>query len=57
MTSAPIHLTIICKGDTHIVDLAEVGSLIPRSKTQVDNAFLRDLTAKLTRLTALSGGS
>lgn len=52
MTLEPIHLTILRKGDTHIVDLAEVGSLIPRGETQVDSAFLHDLTAEMLRLTA-----
>jgi TolB-like protein len=52
MTPDPIHLTILRKGDTHIVDLAEVGSLIPRSETQVDGAFLHDLATEISRLAA-----
>jgi hypothetical protein len=31
----PIYLTILRQGDTNIVDLAEVGSLTPRSGTSV----------------------
>jgi TolB-like protein/ketosteroid isomerase-like protein len=50
MAQSPIHLTILRKGDTHIVDLAEVGSLIPRSETQVDGAFLQELTAEVMHL-------
>jgi TolB-like protein len=50
MGQTPIHLTILRKGDTHIVDLAEVGSLIPRSETQVDGSFLLDLTDEVMRL-------
>lgn len=52
MTPDPIHLTILRKGDTHIVDLAEVGSLIPRSETQVDSTFLHDLATEISRLAA-----
>src|SRR5215831_9270 len=47
-----IHLTILRKGDTNIVDLDEVDSLIPRSETQVDGAFLQELAAEVVRLTA-----
>jgi TolB-like protein/ketosteroid isomerase-like protein len=50
MGQTPIHLTILRKGDTHIVDLAEVGSLIPRSETQVDGSFLHDLAEEVMRL-------
>jgi tetratricopeptide (TPR) repeat protein len=50
MAPPPIHLTILRKGDTNIVDLAEVGSLIPRSETQVDGAFLQELVAEFARI-------
>lgn len=50
MEPTPIRLTILRKGDTNIIDLAEVGSLIPRSETQVDGAFLRDLAAEVMHL-------
>jgi hypothetical protein len=43
---APIYLTILRKGDLNIIDLAEVGSLIARGETQVDDAFLQELTTK-----------
>jgi hypothetical protein len=45
-----MHLTILRKGDTNIVDLAEVGSLIPHSETQVDSAFLHELAAEVARI-------
>lgn len=48
----PIHLTILRRGDTNIVDLDEVDALIPRSETQVDGAFLQELAAEVVRLTA-----
>ena len=48
----PIQLTILRQGDVNIVDLAEVGSLIPRSETQVSSTFLHELAAEVTRLTA-----
>jgi hypothetical protein len=50
---APIYLTILRKGDLNIVDLAEVGALIARSETQVDEAFLQELTAEVSRLALL----
>ena len=48
----PIHLTILCRGDTNIVDLDEVDVLIPRSETQVDGAFLQEIAEEVVRLTA-----
>ncbi|NOT53887.1 MAG: CHAT domain-containing protein, partial [Deltaproteobacteria bacterium] len=48
----PIHLTILRRGDTNIVDLDDVGALIPRSETQVDGAFLREIAEEVVRLTA-----
>ena len=39
----PIHLTILRKGDVNIVDFAEMGSIIPRSETQVEGVFLQEI--------------
>jgi hypothetical protein len=50
MARPPIYLTILRKGDTNIIDLAEVGVLIPRSETRVDDAFLHQLVAEVTRV-------
>jgi CHAT domain-containing protein/tetratricopeptide (TPR) repeat protein len=47
--ATPIHLTILRQGDLNIVDLAETGVLIPRSETQVDDAFLEELAAEMER--------
>jgi hypothetical protein len=38
------------------VDLAETGTLIPRSETHVDDAFLRELTTEMEHITAHRGG-
>src|SRR5439155_12285132 len=46
----PIYLTILRKGDLNLIDLAEVGALIPRSETQVDGAFLQELATEVMRL-------
>jgi hypothetical protein len=50
MAQAPIYLTILRKGDINIVDLAEVGSLIPRSEARVEDTFLQELVAEVTSL-------
>src|SRR5439155_26015085 len=50
----PIYLTILRKGDLNLIDLAEVGALIPRSETQVDEAFLQELATEV-RLLATPG--
>ncbi len=47
MAQPPISLTILRQGDTNIVDLAEVGSLIPRGETRVDDAFLQEVSAEV----------
>jgi tetratricopeptide (TPR) repeat protein len=52
----PIHLTILRQGDRNLVDLAERGSLIPRSETHVDDDFLRDLTSETAHLAAAARG-
>jgi len=54
MENTPIHLTILRKGDSLIIDLDETGTLIPRSETQVESPFLQELTAAVMRL-ATSG--
>ncbi len=46
----PISLTILRRGDMLLVDVAELGSLIPRSETQVDDAFLQELAAEVSQL-------
>ena len=46
----PIQLTILRKGDVNIVDLAEVGSVIPRSETQVEGAFLQEIVNEASHL-------
>src|SRR5215471_14103775 len=56
MARPPIYLTILRKGDTNIVDLAEVGALIPRSETRVDDAFLQEVSAEILSV-ALPGYS
>src|SRR5262245_2627411 len=52
----PIYLTILRKGDTNLIDLAEVGTLIPRSELHVDDAFLRQLGAEITSVATLRHG-
>ena len=47
---SPISLTILRRGDMLLVDVAELGSLIPRSETQVDDAFLQELAAEVSQL-------
>ncbi len=47
-----ISLTILRKGDTNIIDLAEMGSLIPRSETRVDDVFLGELIAEVRSIAA-----
>ena len=47
---SPIHLTILRRGDTNIIDLDEVDALIPRSETQVDNTFLQELATEVMHL-------
>src|SRR5215831_2289366 len=49
-----ISLTILRQGDLLLLDVAEPGVLIPRSETQVDDAFLDELTAEVSQL-AMSG--
>lgn len=50
MASSPIYLTILRQGEINLIDLAEVGAVIPRSETHVDDDFLRELTAEIMHL-------
>ena len=50
VASPPIYLTILRRGETNIIDLAEVGALIPRSETRVDNSFLQELAEEMQLL-------
>ena len=52
----PIQLTILRQGDLNIVDLAELGSLIPRSETHVDDDFLREIAGETAHLAATARG-
>ncbi|HEY1416644.1 MAG TPA: hypothetical protein VGF41_02030, partial [Myxococcaceae bacterium] len=52
----PIQLTILRQGDLNIVDLAELGSLIPRSETHVDDDFLREIADETAHLAAAARG-
>ncbi|HET8671271.1 MAG TPA: hypothetical protein VFM05_11765, partial [Candidatus Saccharimonadales bacterium] len=56
MEKTPIHLTVLRKGDSLIIDLDEVGALIPRSETQVESPFLQELTGAVMRLATLGYG-
>ena len=55
MDKTPIHLTILRRGDVHIVDLAEVQAIIPRSETRVDGVFLNEIGDEIKRITNLVG--
>ncbi len=55
MADNPIHLTILRRGDIHIVDLAEVQAIIPRSETRVETAFLEEISQEIKRITNLVG--
>lgn len=39
-----------------LVDVAEVGALIPRSETRVDDTFLQDLAQEMRLLAAFGEG-
>src|SRR5262245_21916018 len=47
----PLSLTILRQGERLFVDLAEVGTLIPRGETRVEDAFLREVAEELRLLT------
>jgi len=42
-----LHVTLLRHGDLIVVDLAETGTLIPRSEVRVDDAFLREIAAEM----------
>ena len=48
----PIRLTILRRGDVHFLDLADTGTLIPRSETRVDASFMQDIAAEVERVAA-----
>ena len=52
----PIYLTILRRGDTNIVDLAEVGSIIPRSETLVESSLLQELADEVMNLATPGNG-
>jgi CHAT domain-containing protein len=56
MAQPSISLTILRKGDTNLIDVAEVGSLIPRSEIHVDDGFLQEVSAEILSV-ALPGQS
>ncbi len=45
-----VRMTIIRRGDVHFVDLAETGTLIPRSETRVEAGFMEELAGEVERL-------
>lgn len=53
-SSAPIQLTVLRQGELNVVDLAELGSLIPRSETHVDDDFLRELATETAHLAGVA---
>lgn len=55
----PLQLTILRQADSLLIDLAEVGSLIPRSEIRVDEGFLQELVGELQILgeTGVGGAS
>jgi adenylate cyclase len=55
-TQSPISLTILRRGETNIIDLAEVGALIPRSETRVQDTFLRELAQEMQLLATFGQG-
>ena len=46
----PLSLTILRRGEMLPVDMADLGALIPRSETQVDEAFLHERLADVSQL-------
>ena len=56
-TPSPISLTILRRDDMLLVDVADVGALIPRSKTRVDDTFLQELVQEMQLLVTFGQGS
>lgn len=46
----PVRLTLLRRGDMHLIDLGETDTLIPRSETRVDSAFLEEIVREVERL-------
>src|SRR5262245_44493761 len=55
-TASPISLTILRRDDMLLVDVAEVGALIPRSETRVADTFLQELAQEMQLLATLGQG-
>ena len=55
-TQSPISLTILRRDDMLLVDVAEVGALIPRSETRVEDTFLQELAQEMQLLATLGQG-
>ena len=53
---SPISLTILRRDDMLLVDVAEVGALIPRSETRVEDTFLQELAQEMQLLATLGHG-
>ncbi|MBI3767857.1 MAG: protein kinase [Deltaproteobacteria bacterium] len=54
-SASPVRMTILRRGDMHLVDLAETDTLIPRSETRVDPSFITDITGEVERVAAGRG--
>ena len=53
---SPISLTILRRDDMLLVDVAEVGALIPRSETRVADSFLQELAQEMQLLATFGQG-
>src|SRR5215510_13144688 len=53
---SPISLTILRRDDLLLVDVAEVGALIPRSETRVEDSFLQELAQEMQLLATFGHG-
>src|SRR5262245_22447403 len=53
---SPISLTILRRDDMLLVDVAEVGALIPRSETRVEDTFLQELAQEMQLLATFGHG-
>jgi len=50
-----LHVTLLRHGDLIVVDLAETGTLIPRSEVRVDDGFLREIASEMEVVSARRG--
>ena len=55
-TPSPISLTILRRDDMLLVDVAEVGALMPSSETRVEDSFLRELAQEMQLLATFGHG-